>query len=103
MCGEPEGCCTCCGGAGQDFGCQGMCWDCRGSGHPHPLDDPACPEHRLTDPPPPASEANERTVWCAACKGPQAIADEGPEGDPDGWEWWVVRLDCGHEEATKAR
>jgi hypothetical protein len=36
-CDKPEGCCTCCDGAGQDVGCAGMCWDCRGTGHPHEL------------------------------------------------------------------
>ena len=101
MCDEPDGCCSCCGGCGQDVGCQGMCWDCRGTGHPHPLDDPECPEHRLADPPAPASEPDARTVWCNTCKGPHDVVEEGPEGDPDGWEWWVVRLDCGHEEATR--
>ena len=40
------------------------------------------------------------TVWCAECEGPSDVAEEGPEGDPDGWEWWVVRLDCGHEEVS---
>lgn len=30
-----DGCCTCCEGAGSDVGCAGMCWDCRGTGHPH--------------------------------------------------------------------
>ena len=78
-----------------------MCWDCRGTGHPHPTDDPECPEHRLADPPPPASASDAHTVWCGTCKGPHDVVDEGPEGGPDGWEWWVVTLDCGHEEATK--
>lgn len=28
------GCCTACGGIGADL--SGPCWDCRGTGHPHP-------------------------------------------------------------------
>lgn len=58
MCDEPDGCCGCCGGAGQDVGCGGMCWDCRGTGHTHPMYDPQCPEHRLTDGAPIQPEEN---------------------------------------------
>lgn len=33
---EELGCCTMCFGSGSTHG--GPCWDCRGSGHPHPPD-----------------------------------------------------------------
>jgi hypothetical protein len=36
--GETPGCCATCEGTG--FGSEGMCWDCRGTGHPHPLAGP---------------------------------------------------------------
>lgn len=39
-CDQPKGCCTCCGGGGSDFGCGGMCWECRGTGHPHEPEQP---------------------------------------------------------------
>ena len=31
---QEQGCCTACEGWGADI--YGMCWDCRGTGHPHP-------------------------------------------------------------------
>lgn len=37
---DHPGCCTCCGGGGYDNHCAGICWDCRGTGHPHPLPEP---------------------------------------------------------------
>jgi hypothetical protein len=36
---DHAGCCTCCGGTGSDNHCAGMCWDCRGTGHPHAPED----------------------------------------------------------------
>lgn len=38
-----SGCCTSCEGTGAEIG--GPCWDCRGTGHPHP-DPESCPEGR---------------------------------------------------------
>jgi hypothetical protein len=46
-----EHCCTRCDGTGFNHGDQGMCWDCRGTGHPH------------EQPPPPV----ERTWVCDGC------------------------------------
>lgn len=42
-CGKPRGCCDCCEGAGSDAQCAGPCWDCRGTGHPHPERDDVPP------------------------------------------------------------
>lgn len=44
--------------------------------------------------------------WCAECDAGTSIVDESVE--TSGYEeqqrdWWVVRLACGHETATRVR
>ena len=37
-CAGTPGCCAACRGSGSSLSDQGPCWDCRGTGHPHPLE-----------------------------------------------------------------
>jgi hypothetical protein len=104
MCPEPEGgCCDSCAGGYRHGG--EMCWDCRGTGHPHPLEDPDCPEHAMTDGPGLASSPDAVTVWCAECGGPANVVEVSTEdevwGDQVVGTFHVRRLDCGHEEVTR--
>lgn len=46
------------------------------------------------------SEAAQPTTWCIECGGPSDVLEEGCETSPDGRDFWVRRLDCGHEESA---
>ena len=43
------------------------------------------------------------TVWCAECEGPSDVVQEGLEEVLElGYvrDYWVILLDCGHEEVS---
>lgn len=43
---------------------------------------------------------HDATVWCFECGGAVDVVEAGWQADPHGDEWWVRRLDCGHEESA---